>query len=147
MQWYCMPMQWCWNIHGNCGITMVLPNNGRRRYGLSSKSTATKPMHPGANHYYGIHVMKHRLTHHWRCPVHPGWENESGFIAPGVYAITYLFVQVTMIRELFVNDRAVNSYQKSIVVCTCYRRRFLASIHNLHMKANNAMMTVMQKYR
>ncbi|MFN5135893.1 MAG: tetratricopeptide repeat protein [Chitinophagaceae bacterium] len=99
------------------------------------------PMHPGGNHYY-IHVMEASPFAKLALPS----AERLGATNPGlshmVHMPSHIYLRTGLYKKgVDVNVNAVNSYQKSIpLYAPVTGADFLYIIHNLHMKANNAMM-------
>ena len=99
------------------------------------------PMHPGGNHYY-IHVMEASPFAKLALPS----AERLGVTNPGlshmVHMPSHIYLRTGLYKKgVDVNVNAVNSYQKSIpLYAPVTGADFLYIIHNLHMKANNAMM-------
>jgi tetratricopeptide (TPR) repeat protein len=106
------------------------------------KLLAKHPMHPGANHYY-IHVME---PSPFAAKALPSAER-LGKTNPGLSHVVHMPSHIYLRTGLYqkgvdVNINAVNSYQKSIpLYAPVTGADFLYIIHNLHMKANNAMLS------
>lgn len=105
------------------------------------KLLATTPGHPGANHYY-IHVME---PSPYAAKALPS-ANRLGKLTPAlshtVHMPSHIYLRTGQYRQgVAVNTDAVNSYKKMLPVYSAVAANdFLYVIHNLHMKANNAMM-------
>jgi tetratricopeptide (TPR) repeat protein len=99
------------------------------------------PRHPGANHYY-IHVMEPSPFAAKALPS----AKRLGVTNPGlshlVHMPSHIFLRAGWYQQgVDVNTKAVRSYQKSIpLYAPVTGADFLYIIHNLHMKANNAML-------
>jgi tetratricopeptide (TPR) repeat protein len=99
------------------------------------------PNHPGANHYY-IHVMEPSPFAALALPS----ADRLGKLNPGlshlVHMPSHIYLRTGFYKKgIDVNTNAVNSYQKSIALyAPVTGADFLYLIHNLHMKANNAML-------
>ncbi len=105
------------------------------------KLLATTPLHPGANHYY-IHVME---PSPYAAKALPS-ANRLGKLTPAlshtVHMPSHIYLRTGQYRQgVAVNTDAVNSYKKMLPLYSAVAANdFLYVIHNLHMKANNAMM-------
>lgn len=105
------------------------------------KLLATTPGHPGANHYY-IHVME---PSPYAAKALPS-ANRLGKLTPAlshtVHMPSHIYLRTGQYRQgVAVNTDAVNSYKKMLPVYSAVAGNdFLYVIHNLHMKANNALM-------
>jgi tetratricopeptide (TPR) repeat protein len=105
------------------------------------KLLASYPMHPGANHYY-IHVME---PSPFAAKALPSAER-LGKTNPGLSHVVHMPSHIYLRTGLYqkgvdVNINAVNSYQKAIpLYAPVTGADFLYIIHNLHMKANNAIL-------
>lgn len=106
------------------------------------KALQQNPMHPGANHYY-IHVMEASPYASLALPSASRLGKTNPGLSHLVHMPSHIYLRTGYYDQgVIVNDRAVNSYQKSIALfAPVTGADFLYSIHNLHMKANNAMMT------
>lgn len=99
------------------------------------------PMHPGANHYY-IHVMEPSPFAAKALPS----ADRLGKTNPGLSHVVHMPSHIYLRTGLYnkgveVNVNAVNSYKKIIsLYAPVTGADFLYIIHNLHMKANNAML-------
>lgn len=106
------------------------------------KLLAKTPMHPGANHYY-IHVME---PSPYAAKALPSAER-LGKTNPGLSHVVHMPSHIYLRTGLYqkavdVNVNAVKSYKNSIPLYSPVTGAdFLYIIHNLHMKANNAMLT------
>jgi tetratricopeptide (TPR) repeat protein len=102
---------------------------------------AKTPNHPGANHYY-IHVME---ASPYAAKALPSAER-LGKLVPGLSHVVHMPSHIYLRTGLYnkgvdVNVSAVNSYKRSIpLYAPVTGADFLYIIHNLHMKANNAML-------
>jgi tetratricopeptide (TPR) repeat protein len=105
------------------------------------KVLAKTPNHPGANHYY-IHVME---PSPYAAKALPS-ANRLGKLIPGLSHVVHMPSHIYLRTGLYykgvdVNVNAVNSYKRSIsLYAPVTGADFLYIIHNLHMKANNAML-------
>ena len=105
------------------------------------KILAKFPDHPGANHYY-IHVME---PSPYAVKALPS-ADRLGKLVPGlshvVHMPSHIYLRTGQYNKgVNVNVNAVNSYKKSIpLYAPVTGNDFLYIIHNLHMKANNAML-------
>jgi len=105
------------------------------------KVLAKNPNHPGANHYY-IHVME---PSPYAAKALPS-ADRLGKIVPGLSHVVHMPSHIYLRTGLYqkgidVNINAVKSYKKSIpLYAPVTGADFLYIIHNLHMKANNAML-------
>ena len=106
------------------------------------KALQQNPMHPGANHYY-IHVMEASPYASLALPSASRLGKTNPGLSHLVHMPSHIYLRTGYYDQgVIVNDKAVNSYQKSIALfAPVTGADFLYSIHNLHMKANNAMMT------
>ncbi len=106
------------------------------------KALQQNPMHPGANHYY-IHVMEASPYASLALPSASRLGKTNPGLSHLVHMPSHIYLRTGYYDQgVIVNDRAVNSYQKSIALfAPVTGADFLYIIHNLHMKANNAMMT------
>src|SRR5436190_10090293 len=106
------------------------------------KVLAKNPDHPGANHYY-IHVME---PSPYAAKALPSAER-LGKTNPGlshvVHMPSHIYLRTGMYdKAVTVNNFAVSSYKKMIpLYAPVTGADFLYIIHNLHMKANNAMLS------
>jgi tetratricopeptide (TPR) repeat protein len=97
--------------------------------------------HPGANHYY-IHVME---PSPYAAKALPS-ADRLGKLNPGLSHVVHMPSHIYLRTGLYnkgidVNINAVNSYKSSIpLYAPVTGADFLYIIHNLHMKANNAML-------
>ncbi len=105
------------------------------------KVLAKNPNHPGANHYY-IHVME---PSPYAAKALPSAER-LGKTNPGLSHVVHMPSHIYLRTGLYqkgidVNSKAVKSYKNSIpLYAPVTGADFLYIIHNLHMKANNAML-------
>jgi len=105
------------------------------------KVLAKTPNHPGANHYY-IHVMEPSPFAAKALPS----ADRLGKLNPGLSHVVHMPSHIYLRTGLYnkgidVNINAVNSYKSSIPLYAAVTGAdFLYIIHNLHMKANNAML-------
>src|SRR6187399_267758 len=105
------------------------------------KVLAKEPNHPGANHYY-IHVMEPSPFAAKALPS----ADRLGKLNPGLSHVVHMPSHIYLRTGLYnkgidVNINAVNSYKSSIPLYAAVTGAdFLYIIHNLHMKANNAML-------
>ena len=105
------------------------------------KVLAKTPNHPGANHYY-IHVME---PSPYAAKALPS-ADRLGKLNPGLSHVVHMPSHIYLRTGLYnkgidVNINAVNSYKSSIPLYAAVTGAdFLYIIHNLHMKANNAML-------
>jgi tetratricopeptide (TPR) repeat protein len=99
------------------------------------------PNHPGANHYY-IHVME---PSPYAAKALPS-ADRLGKLVPGLSHVVHMPSHIYLRTGLYnkgvdVNVSAVNSYKRSIpLYAPVTGADFLYIVHNLHMKANNAML-------
>ena len=104
------------------------------------KILARFPDHPGANHYY-IHVME---PSPYAAKALPS-ADRLGKLVPGLSHVVHMPSHIYLRtghynKGVNVNVDAVSSYKKSIPLYSAVTGNdFLYIIHNLHMKANNAM--------
>jgi len=105
------------------------------------KVLAKTPNHPGANHYY-IHVME---PSPYAAKALPS-ADRLGKLNPGLSHVVHMPSHIYLRTGLYnkgidVNINAVNSYKSSIPLYSAVTGAdFLYIIHNLHMKASNAML-------
>ena len=106
------------------------------------KLLAKAPMHPGANHYY-IHVMEASPYASKALPSAERLGKTNPGLSHVVHMPSHIYLRTGRYQKgIDVNINAVNSYQKSIpLYAPVTGADFLYIIHNLHMKANNAMLT------
>jgi tetratricopeptide (TPR) repeat protein len=99
------------------------------------------PMHPGGNHYY-IHVMEASPFAKLALPSSGRLGKTNPGLSHMVHMPSHIYLRTGLYKKgVDVNVNAVNSYQKSIpMYAPVTGADFLYIIHNLHMKANNAMM-------
>jgi len=134
-----MMLQHPWDLWKTDGTPK--PWTPRIREVLEKLLTKT-PMHPGANHYY-IHVME---PSPFAAKALPSAER-LGKTNPGLSHVVHMPSHIYLRTGLYqkavdVNVNAVNSYKKLIPLYSPVTGAdFLYIIHNLHMKANNAMLT------
>jgi tetratricopeptide (TPR) repeat protein len=106
------------------------------------KTLAKTPNHPGANHYY-IHVMEPSpfATKALASADRLGKTNPG--LSHVVHMPSHIYLRTGYYQKgVEVNNDAVKSYQKAIpLYAPVTSADFLYIIHNLHMKANNAMFT------
>lgn len=99
------------------------------------------PDHPGGNHYY-IHVMEPSPYFAEALPS----ADRLGITNPGlshvVHMPSHIFLRAGQYQKgVDVNTNAVKSYEKVLSIYSPVAANdFIYVIHNLHMKANNAMM-------
>ena len=111
------------------------------------KILARTPDHPGANHYY-IHVME---PSPYAAKALPS-ADRLGKLTPGlshtVHMPSHIYLRTgNYAKGVSVNEDAINSYKKTIPLYEPVTgNAFLYIIHNLHMQANNAMMTGRSSY-
>ena len=111
------------------------------------KVLAKTPNHPGANHYY-IHVME---PSPYAAKALPS-ADRLGKLNPGLSHVVHMPSHIYLRTGLYnkgidVNINAVNSYKSSIpLYAPVTGADFLYIIHNLHMKANNAMLAGNYKF-
>jgi tetratricopeptide (TPR) repeat protein len=105
------------------------------------KLLAKTPNHPGANHYY-IHVME---PSPYAAKAIPS-ADRLGKLTPGlshtVHMPSHIYLRTgNYERGMIVNENAVTSYKKSILLYPGVTANdFLYIIHNLHMQTNQGMM-------
>ena len=99
------------------------------------------PMHPGANHYY-IHVMEPSPFAANALPSAERLGKTNPGLSHVVHMPSHIYLRTGFYQKAVdVNIDAVNSYQKAIpLYAPVTGADFLYIIHNLHMKANNAML-------
>jgi tetratricopeptide (TPR) repeat protein len=102
---------------------------------------AVSPMHPGGNHYY-IHVMEASPFAKLALPSSDRLGKTNPGLSHMVHMPSHIYLRTGLYKKgVDVNVNAVNSYQNSIpLYAPVTGADFLYIIHNLHMKANNAMM-------
>jgi len=105
------------------------------------KILAKKPDHPGANHYY-IHVMEPSPYASKALPSAERLGKTNPGLSHVVHMPSHIYLRTGLYQKgIDVNINAVNSYKKSIpLYAPVTGADFLYIIHNLHMKANNAML-------
>jgi tetratricopeptide (TPR) repeat protein len=105
------------------------------------------PEHPGANHYY-IHVMEPSPYAELALPS----ADRLGKLTPGlshtVHMPSHIYLRTgNYDKGISVNEDAIKSYKKIIpLYAPVTGADFLYSIHNLHMKTNNAMLAGKMDY-
>ncbi|HEX6848923.1 MAG TPA: hypothetical protein VF144_18185 [Chitinophagaceae bacterium] len=106
------------------------------------KSLAKNPMHPGANHYY-IHVMEPSPYAAKALPSADRLGTTNPGLSHVVHMPSHIYLRTGYYKKgVDVNINAVNSYKRSIpLYAPVTGNDFIYIIHNLHMKANNAMLT------
>jgi len=102
---------------------------------------AVSPMHPGGNHYY-IHVMEASPFAKLALPSSERLGKTNPGLSHLVHMPSHIYLRTGLYKKgVDVNVNAVNSYQTSIpLYAPVTGADFLYIIHNLHMKANNAML-------
>ena len=105
------------------------------------KILATNPNHPGANHYY-IHVMEPSPYAAKALPSADRLGKTNPGLSHVVHMPSHIYLRTGFYQKgIDVNTNAVNSYKRSIpLYAPVTGADFLYIIHNLHMKANNAML-------
>lgn len=105
------------------------------------KALVEFPMHPGANHYY-IHVMEPSPFANLALPSAERLEKTNPGLSHLVHMPSHIYLRTGNYQKgVDVNINAIKSYQNSIpLFAPVTGADFLYAIHNLHMKANNAMM-------
>jgi tetratricopeptide (TPR) repeat protein len=105
------------------------------------KALAKFPIHPGANHYY-IHVMEPSPFAKLALPSAERLGKTNPGLSHLVHMPSHIYLRTGNYEKgVIVNVNAVTSYQNSIpLFAPVTGADFLYAIHNLHMKANNAMM-------
>ena len=105
------------------------------------KLLAKSPMHPGANHYY-IHVMEPSPYAAKALPSADRLGKTNPALSHVVHMPSHIYLRTgNYDKAIVVNNFAVNSYKKMIpLYAPVTGNDFLYIIHNLHMKANNAML-------
>ena len=106
------------------------------------KLLAQSPEHPGGNHYY-IHVMEPSPFAAKALPSADILGKTNPGLSHVVHMPSHIYLRTGYYQKgVEVNVNAVNSYKKTIpLFAPVTGNDFLYVIHNLHMKANNAMMT------
>ena len=99
------------------------------------------PMHPGANHYY-IHVMEPSPFAKLALPSADRLGKTNPGLSHLVHMPSHIYLRTgNYTKGVAVNTNAVNSYQQyTNLFAPVTGADFLYVIHNVHMKANNAMM-------
>jgi tetratricopeptide (TPR) repeat protein len=137
-------LQHPWDLWKNDGTPKVWTPLIRE---VLEKLLAKTPNHPGANHYY-IHVME---PSPYAAKAIPS-ADRLGKLTPGlshtVHMPSHIYLRTgNYTKGVSVNEAAVNSYKKTIPLYEPVTgNAFLYIIHNLHMQANNAMMTGRSAY-
>ena len=105
------------------------------------KILATNPNHPAANHYY-IHVMEPSPYAAKALPSADRLGKTNPGLSHVVHMPSHIYLRTGFYQKgIDVNTNAVNSYKRSIpLYAPVTGADFLYIIHNLHMKANNAML-------
>ena len=105
------------------------------------KLLAKNPMHPGGNHYY-IHVMEPSPFAARALPSAERLGKTNPGLSHVVHMPSHIYLRTGLYQKgIDVNTNAVNSYKRSIpLYAPVTSADFLYVIHNLHMKANNAML-------
>lgn len=100
------------------------------------------PNHPGANHYY-IHVMEPSPFAELALPSAGRLGITNPALSHLVHMPSHIYLRTGRYQQgVEVNINAVNSYKKMLSdFAPVQGNDFLYLIHNLHMKANNAMLT------
>lgn len=100
------------------------------------------PDHPGGNHYY-IHVMEPSPYAEKALPSAARLGKSNPGLSHLVHMPSHIFLRTGKYQEgIDVNIAAVNSYNRSIpLYAPVTGADFLYLIHNLHMKANHAMLS------
>ena len=108
---------------------------------ILEKVIAKSPNHPGANHYY-IHVMEPSPYASKALPSAERLGKTNPGLSHVVHMPSHIYLRTGYYNKgVEVNVNAVNSYKKSIpLYAPVTGNDFLYIIHNLHMKANNAML-------
>ena len=106
------------------------------------KLLAAYPEHPGGNHYY-IHLMEPSPFAAKALPSADILGKTNPGLSHVVHMPSHIYLRTGHYQKgVEVNVNAVNSYKKTIpLFAPVTGNDFLYVIHNLHMKANNAMMT------
>jgi hypothetical protein len=106
------------------------------------KILAKTPNHPGANHYY-IHVMEPSPFANKALASAGRLGKTNPGLSHVVHMPSHIYLRTGYYQKgVEVNNDAVKSYQKTIpLYAPVTGADFLYIIHNLHMKANNAMFT------
>jgi len=99
------------------------------------------PLHPGANHYY-IHVMEGSPFADKALPSAGRLGVTNPALSHLVHMPSHIYLRTGNYQQgVLVNTKAVNSYKKvAKLFSPVSSNDFLYVIHNLHMKANNAML-------
>lgn len=102
---------------------------------------AVSPMHPGGNHYY-IHVMEASPYAKLALPSSDRLGKTNPGLSHLVHMPSHIYLRTGLYKKgVDVNVNAINSYRNSIpLYAPVTGADFLYIIHNLHMKANNAML-------
>jgi hypothetical protein len=105
------------------------------------KTLARFPEHPGVNHYY-IHVMEPSPFAAKALPSAARLGTSNPGLSHMVHMPSHIYLRTGRYQEAVkVNINAVNSYKRSIpLFAPVTGADFLYTIHNLHMKTNNAML-------
>ena len=106
------------------------------------KILSKTPNHPGANHYY-IHVMEPSPFANKALASAGRLGKTNPGLSHVVHMPSHIYLRTGYYQKgVEVNNDAVKSYQKAIpLYAPVTGADFLYLIHNLHMKANNAMFT------
>ena len=105
------------------------------------KLLVKSPMHPGGNHYY-IHVMEPSPYAAKALPSAERLGKTNPGLAHVVHMPSHIYLRTGFYQKgIDVNINAVDRYKSSIPLYGAVTGNdFIYIIHNLHMKANNAMM-------
>jgi tetratricopeptide (TPR) repeat protein len=105
------------------------------------KLLVQSPYHPGANHYY-IHVMEPSPFADKALPSAGRLGVTNPALSHLVHMPSHIYLRTGNYQQgVLVNTKAVNSYKKvAKLFAPVTGNDFLYVIHNLHMKANNAML-------
>ena len=105
------------------------------------KLLAQYPYHPAANHYY-IHVMEASPFADKALPSAGRLGVTNPALSHLVHMPSHIYLRTgNYLQGVLVNTKAVNSYKKvAKLFAPVTSNDFLYIIHNLHMKANNAML-------
>ena len=124
-----------WNSNGTPKVWTPLIRS------VLEKALVKFPMHPGANHYY-IHVMEPSPFANLALPSAERLGKTNPGLSHLVHMPSHIYLRTGNYQKgVDVNINAIKSYQNSIpLFAPVTGADFLYAIHNLHMKANNAMM-------
>ena len=124
-----------WNVNGT-----PKPWTPRIRQVLE-KLLVQSPLHPGANHYY-IHVLESSPFADKALPSAGRLGKTNPALSHLVHMPSHIYLRTGNYQQgVLVNTTAVNSYNKMVqLFAPVTSNSFLYVIHNLHMKANNALL-------